>query len=216
MRLNPDSKTRGLAGVYEIRNEANGRCYIGGAVDLHLRFLHHRRALELGRHPNDHLQKAHRKYGSGSFIFKVLVYCSAEEVKDAERITIDERWSEGLYNICRDPRAPMRGLKFSEEHRKNLAASIRVACSSEEYRAEASERTRAAYENDPTLRSRVSEGNRRAHADPEVKRRHAEAVRYSHSLPETKKKLSAINRGRRFSEEARKRMSESAKRRRSK
>ena len=66
------------SGVYEIRNQMNGKRYIGRSVNLQQRQKVHLSGLHHNTHHNCHLQAAFNKYGESAFAFSVLEY--VEEV----------------------------------------------------------------------------------------------------------------------------------------
>jgi group I intron endonuclease len=203
-----------MAGLYEIVNLKSNRRYVGSSVNIRKRFLDHTGRLNKGIHPNPQLQFAWNRDGSKYFKFRCILLCRIEDVKMFEQRLLDW-WSKHdwklIYNICQDARAPMRGLKFSVEHRQRQGKSIRRAYENLDTRTRLSNSIKSAYNRDPSYAKRVSEGNKTAHSDPEVKERHRIAVKTSHARPETKKKLSRINKGRVFSAETVAKMSISAK-----
>jgi hypothetical protein len=74
------------SGVYQIRCRANGKIYVGSAVNLEWRWRSHRRDLGNGVHVNPHLQSAWNLYGHSSFEFSVLEYV------DDHRLLTTEQW----------------------------------------------------------------------------------------------------------------------------
>jgi len=107
--------------IYVILNTKNGHIYIGQAQDLRRRWDCHKRQLKGGYHDNDHLQKAWNKYGARSFKFKVLEYCSIDQLDIREQHFLDIYMAKGIcYNISKDARAPMRGRSLSVDARKKL------------------------------------------------------------------------------------------------
>ena len=59
-------------GIYKILNTSNGKFYIGSSKNLRKRLYEHFRELNLGIHPNKHLQNAWIKYGKEGFKFHIL------------------------------------------------------------------------------------------------------------------------------------------------
>lgn len=103
-------------GVYQIINTVSGKVYVGSAVDLQVRLLHHRRELRMGTHRNQKLTHAWGKYGEGVFEVRVL-----EEVADSRQLTEREQyWIDILqsvkngYNIAPNARSQL-GFRYSPE-----------------------------------------------------------------------------------------------------
>jgi len=120
----------GISGIYAILNDANGKMYIGSAVDIKRRWIRHVHRLRLGTHTNPILQAAWNKYGESTFSFAVL-----EEVSDRIWLMVREQlwlndvkpWNrENGYNIL--PTAESRlGHRMSEEQKKKLSVTTRRA-----------------------------------------------------------------------------------------
>ena len=77
-----------MTGIYCIENTANWKRYIGQARHIERRWRQHRVSLENGKHCNDHLQRAWKKYGENAFSFYVLELCDLESLSDRERFYI--------------------------------------------------------------------------------------------------------------------------------
>jgi group I intron endonuclease len=77
-------------GVYQITCLANGKIYIGSAVNLRRRLEEHWHGLRGGYHHNRHLQSAWNKYGKSQFRFSVLELTGVDDVLRAEQIWIDK------------------------------------------------------------------------------------------------------------------------------
>ena len=112
------------SGIYMIKNEENGKCYIGSSVNIRKRIETHRQYLVSGRHPNKHLQDAWSKYGKMVFSFAVLERCEWTMLMQREQAWIDyydaSNRNKG-YNMC--PHAySVLGRKYTPEqlddHRK--------------------------------------------------------------------------------------------------
>jgi group I intron endonuclease len=113
-----------LSGIYQIVNTANGKRYVGSAVNLYGRKKEHLSKLRRGIHHSPKLQAAWLKYGEASFEFGVI-----EIVPDlSDLIAIEQRHIDGTdcvksgYNIC--PTAgSTRGTKASEATKIKMQAS---------------------------------------------------------------------------------------------
>ena len=64
------------AGVYQVRNTANGRVLLGSSLNLEGPLNRHRFMLKIGSHTNKALQKDWDELGPDHFVFEIL-----EEVK---------------------------------------------------------------------------------------------------------------------------------------
>ncbi len=111
-----------ISGIYIILNIKNGHIYIGQAQDFKFRWSRHKTMLKGRYHENDHLQNAWNKYGEKSFKFKVLEYCSVDQLDEREQHFLDVYTDKGIcYNIAKDATAPMRGISPSAETRRKLS-----------------------------------------------------------------------------------------------
>ena len=71
-------------GVFQIRNTANGKIFIGSSTDLEKIWNRHRAQLNFGGHPNQGLQKDWQTLGEEAFVYEIL-----EELPEPEDGTID-------------------------------------------------------------------------------------------------------------------------------
>jgi group I intron endonuclease len=88
------------AGVFQIKNTANGKVFLGSSLNLEGPLNGHKFMLQIGNHRNGALQKDWNKYGADKFVFEVL-----EEVKvkddpnfnlDDELTLLEQIWLEKL------------------------------------------------------------------------------------------------------------------------
>lgn len=93
------------AGIYQIKNLKNNKVLLGSSLDLDGPLNSHRFRLELGRHPNQALQKDWNEFGAEAFIFEVLEVIEQSddpEFKVSDELgLLEERWLEKklpLYN----------------------------------------------------------------------------------------------------------------------
>jgi group I intron endonuclease len=107
-------------GIYEIINIISGKRYVGSSAYLGERISEHARLLNNGKHSNKYLQNAYSKYGGKNFRFKILLYCSKENLIFYEQRAIDAYGIKNLYNI-RIKAESNQGLKASWETRKKLS-----------------------------------------------------------------------------------------------
>jgi hypothetical protein len=68
------------SGVYKVEC-SNGRIYVGSSINVHVRLMQHRHALEIERHDIKALQDDWNMLGSSSFTFKLV-----EEVAPEDRL----------------------------------------------------------------------------------------------------------------------------------
>lgn len=64
------------AGIYQVKNTANGRMLLGSSLNLEGPLNRHRFMLKIGSHTNKSLQKDYDELGPENFVFEIL-----EEVK---------------------------------------------------------------------------------------------------------------------------------------
>lgn len=131
----PRKKENAISGIYMIKNQKNGNCYIGSAKSLRRRFSEHRRMLRKQNHHSSYLNNAWNKYGESSFVFSVICYCSPENL-----IFYEQRFIDGLnpeYNICRFAGNSLGRIVSPETRRKISEKSLgkKRPETSEEWRA---------------------------------------------------------------------------------
>lgn len=117
-----------VTGAYQIRNLINGKLYVGGAYKSFVtRWNNHRSALRRGKHVNQHLQAAWRKYGEANFTFEVLEKCQPikKVITACEQKWLDLRsTSNREYGYNHSPTAGSSlGIKRSEETRGRISDS---------------------------------------------------------------------------------------------
>lgn len=185
------------SGIYRITNKANGKIYIGSAVNFSQRWGMHLHQLRKGSHHSVLLQRAFNKYGEESFLFEKILLCEKSELIFYEQIKLDEyKPYDPLigYNICTNAGSSL-GVKMSKENielmRKRLLGNKH--CLNFKH----SEETKAKM-------SLAHIGNKNGVG-------HKNWLGKKHS-EETKKKLSEISKSRPpMSEEVKKKISESMK-----
>lgn len=174
------------SGIYEIRNQTNGKRYVGSAVNIRRRWQQHLRHLRHGRHSNRHLQRAFEKYGEPAFAFSVL-----EHIEDTAQLILHEQhFLDTLspeYNISPTAGSPL-GIQRTEETRARVSAVHKGIKLSEAH-------CRA-----------IGEASKGRSPSPETRTKLSEALRGErgfwygkHLSKETRKKLSAAHKGQRSS-----------------
>ena len=73
-----------ICGIYEIRNVANNKVYIGQSRNVRQRWGCHITELRYNRHHNNHLQKSWNKYGEANFCFSLLDVCEEHKLNELE------------------------------------------------------------------------------------------------------------------------------------
>ena len=76
-------------GIYKITCLANGKIYVGSAVNLRGRRHTHWHRLRKNKHHNKHLQNAWNKYGEEQFVFEVIEFCDKQMLIEREQFFID-------------------------------------------------------------------------------------------------------------------------------
>ena len=141
-------------GVYKITNTANGKIYLGQAVDIQKRFKHHKSRLSNNKHQNKHLQRAYNQYGASAFTFEPILYCDESLLNEYEvdLIFLSESYKPEIgYNktmggeggqpteeVKAKISAATKGKKkkpLTEEHRAKISAANKGKVLSEETRA---------------------------------------------------------------------------------
>ena len=108
------------SGIYTITCRANGKFYVGSAVNIQKRWQTHRSHLKMNRHVNKHLQNAWNKYGEKTFKFSVVEQTLPEKLIEAEQRWIDAVSPDVLFNICLVA-GSLLGHKCSEETRQKIS-----------------------------------------------------------------------------------------------
>lgn len=99
--------------------------YVGQSKNINKRFGQHKSALRNNRHRNKRLQYAFNKYGAETILFDVLETCDVSDLDNYEFWWLSQ--SVGFDRVCNvgiHPAAPMRCVKFSDDHCKKISAAI--------------------------------------------------------------------------------------------
>lgn len=114
------------SGVYKITCIANGKIYVGSAVDLRKRWIQHKIDLRGQYHANSFLQRAFNKYGETDFIFEILELVIPLSLLDREQYWLDELNSYDRavgFNLAINATSPMKGRKATPETRAKMSAA---------------------------------------------------------------------------------------------
>ena len=91
------------AGIYQVKNLANGKVLLGSSLNLEGPLNRHRFMLKIGSHPNKALQKDWDKFGPDQFVFEILEEVQRKEdpsfnLKD-ELTLLEMIWLEKLQPV---------------------------------------------------------------------------------------------------------------------
>lgn len=192
MPIPQDSTSTPRSGVYLITCTANGKVYVGSAVNLAKRWSEHRRGLDHDKHHCRHLQNAWNKYGATAFKWSVLELVSTEGLTTEEIRAIliaREQFYIDSHDATRHgfndaPTAGSRlGSKASAETRTAIAAALR------------------GRKQSPKHAAKTAEMNRRKRQDPEHQAKHLAAIGLRSQNLQWRAKLSAAKQGKKHSAE---------------
>lgn len=107
-----------ISGIYKITNLVTEDCYIGSAVNLNSRKRTHFANMNLGKHPNKHLQASCNKYGKENFIFEILAKCPKEYLLKLEQFFIDT--IKPSFNKRKEVNSNL-GMVLTEEHKQKIS-----------------------------------------------------------------------------------------------
>ncbi|MBE9899637.1 GIY-YIG nuclease family protein [Enterococcus casseliflavus] len=82
------------SGIYQLKNTANGKLYVGQTKNFSNRKKSHLKSLKNGTHYNRYLQRSYNKYGQGFFVFEIIERCEVELLNARERYWIRELQTE--------------------------------------------------------------------------------------------------------------------------
>lgn len=142
---------RDVIGIYIIRNNDDGKVYIGQSVDVEYRICNHFSCLKHNRHDNEYMQRAYNK-NPEAFDWELLCECSVDELDEKEIGYINEYRSADrkfgynhsyggqLYHrATMETRIKMsevkKGVKFTEEHCRKIGEANRRRKLSDETKA---------------------------------------------------------------------------------
>lgn len=208
------------AGIYIIRSEINNKVYVGKSRWLRHRFRQHRSKLNLGKHPNAHLQAAWNKYGEANFHFQVV-----EHLPEGDLLLLAQReahWSATFqatdpafgYNLTlvtpevqevrslesrRKQSAALTGRKLSPVHRQRMSAAQTGRKLTAQTKAKLSLRAKGRVFSDEH-RQHLREQRLGRKQSPEAVEKTAAAHRGQKRSEETRAKQSAALKGRSLDE----------------
>jgi group I intron endonuclease len=105
------------AGIFQIKNTANGKVFLGSSLNLEGPLNGHKFMLSIGTHRNAALQKEWNEYGPDKFVFEILEVVKVKDdpnfnLRD-ELTLLEQIWLESLkpfgdrgYNLNANIRQP--------------------------------------------------------------------------------------------------------------
>lgn len=199
-------------GIYRIVNAANGKVYVGSAVNFRKRWIEHRRRLRKNDHHSRPLQAAWNKHGEHVFTFEVLEdVCDPCLLLAREQEWLDKMESGRHYNVCLVAGSTL-GRKMSDETRKRISAAKIGKPNNQLGRkrtAEQIERIAAGQRGktmSPDAIAKTASGNRGQKRSADVRAKMAEAAR--NRDPSWTVSMAEKQRGKVMSAESRQKMRE--------
>lgn len=185
------------SGVYQILNRTTGDLYVGSSLTIGQRWTTHRRQLNLGTHPNPHLQNAWTKYGAEAFEFSVLEFTEPGCIVEREQHWIDTL--KPVYNavtvagwgpIC-------TGRTLSDEHKAKIGRAGKGRPHSDEHKRKIGEANKG-KQRSPEFRQYLSacQKGRKVSDEVRARRRELAAQRGYAVPPESAVKAGATRRAR--------------------
>lgn len=116
--------------IYALINKANGKFYLGSAESARDRWRMHRYALNGGYHRNGHLKSSWKNHGKDNFYFRILEVVTElpeYEGDDTYLTDVEQQWLDAYdydYNICKFA-GSTKGIKYSDEARRNVSESLK-------------------------------------------------------------------------------------------
>lgn len=128
-------KYKGISGIYKITNIANGKFYIGSAIDLVQRNYLHINQIQNKKHHNILIQRSFDKYGLECFKFDIIEL--TDNLIEREQYYIDTLKPE--FNICK------------------IAGNTQGVLASQETRDKMSKKHKGRKQNEEWIRKRIPE-----------------------------------------------------------
>lgn len=174
------------SGIYKITCTANGRFYIGSAVNFKARWAIHTHGISKGTHHSRHLQRAWSKYGEEAFKFEVLMVCEKADLLMYEQRAIDVLKPE--FNMSPTAGSTL-GMKHTAEQRKANSERCKARCNTPEEKARMSAQMVKRFSTAESRADHAAKIRVRLAATPKE-------VLQAKYTPEVKKKLSEATKSR--------------------
>ena len=189
-----------MMGIYYIKNNLNGKLYIGQSIEINKRFNTHKHKLRNNIHPNAHLQSSFNKYGEDNFEFGLLKATKEKYLNRLERLYIKK------HNTANPKYGYNKALGGNSNSGWEVPQEIRDKMSK-------SHKGKKPYEMTDETRQRISnslKGNipwNKGKSCPQIQGENHPMYGKQHSL-ETKKRISESKKGQTLSEETKELLSE--------
>ena len=122
MYSEPACKGKGPV-VYRIRNLFNGKKYIGSTMSCATRMYFHINRLRRGTSSSLKLQRAFNKHGENAFVFEIVEHCTAYNLLEREQYYLNQKPEYNISFIA-GPKTRF-GLKATEQHRANMSKALK-------------------------------------------------------------------------------------------
>lgn len=126
------------SGIYIIEHIPSKRVYVGQSACIAKRWSVHKATLNLNKHHCKYLQRAWNKHGESEFNFRILQFCSLDDLNKTE-IKYCLKFKGLLFNI-HPPGKCLRGFKHSNAVRIKMKIAARIASNTPEQKQMRSER----------------------------------------------------------------------------
>lgn len=115
MQINITKKYYDKCGIYKIRNDTNGRFYVGSTKNLYERYRTHLTDLRKNKHANRFLQNDWNKYNqTATYTFSLLEPVAQQQT----RLLVEQKWLDKLFN---DPKCCNHKSKVNSKYRKHYS-----------------------------------------------------------------------------------------------
>ncbi len=167
-------------GVYAIRHEPSGRCYVGSSASIRTRLNQHKNQLAHGKHHSSYLQNTWDKYKNSEFTAVLLEEVSVrDELPEREQAWIDKLDSFHNGFNARPKAENFYGMEWSEEQNASRQKSNKKTWSQPELREKLSKKFKGKRRGKWTQDSheRASESLKKRHMeDPGWRRKTREIL----------------------------------------
>lgn len=109
-----------VPGVYAIKNNVNGKIYVGSSINMESRQKHHIKSLNNNKHHSSRLQSEWNKYKSNSFTFYLC-----ERIDDVSLLLDQEQLYIEKYNAC-DQGIGFNVLKYAHSPCRKRISSKKI------------------------------------------------------------------------------------------